>query len=170
MFLRPFGWYFSACFGILFVYILCTCCSHLSWYWFISFTMFCAPVFPLIYWFFSLSSFVIPYKCLKNFICVASKRCSSLFFSTQDSLPNSNAALDVMLWILILFICSLHFKCLNKILSILYTFFAQFRKHSQHKMSVRIYRVTVGSVSICGVKDILRLAAYTNIWAPFRNY
>jgi len=28
--------------------------------------MFCAPVFPLIHWFFSLSSFVIPSKCLKN--------------------------------------------------------------------------------------------------------
>ena len=28
---------------------------------------------PLIHWFFSLSSFVIPSKCLKNFICAASK-------------------------------------------------------------------------------------------------
>jgi len=36
------------------------------------------PFFPLIHWFFSLSSFVIPYKCLKNFICAASKHCSSL--------------------------------------------------------------------------------------------
>ena len=45
MFLCPFGWYCSACFGILFVSILCTCCSHFSWYCFISFTMFCAPVF-----------------------------------------------------------------------------------------------------------------------------
>ena len=43
--------------------------------------------FCLIHWFFSLSSFVIPSKCLKNFICAASKRCSSLFFSTQTSLP-----------------------------------------------------------------------------------
>jgi len=39
------------------------------------------PFFPLIHWFFSLSSFVIPRRCLKNFICAASKRCSSLFFS-----------------------------------------------------------------------------------------
>ena len=30
--------------------------------------------FCLIHWFFSLSSFVIPSKCLKNFICAASKQ------------------------------------------------------------------------------------------------
>ena len=92
----------------MFVSILCTCCSHFFWYCFISFTMFCTPVFCLIHWLFSLSSFVIPSKCLKNFICAASKRCSSLFFSTQASLPNFNAALAVMLWILnfvSLFIC-----------------------------------------------------------------
>ena len=88
MFLRPFDLYFSACFGSLFVSILCTCFSHFSWYCFISCTMFCAPVFCLIHWFFSLSNFVIPSKCLKYFICAASKRCSSLFFSTQTSLPN----------------------------------------------------------------------------------
>jgi len=35
--------------------------------------MFCAPVFFLILVFFSLSNFVIPSKCLKNFICAASK-------------------------------------------------------------------------------------------------
>ena len=58
------------------------------------------PVFPLIHCFFSLSSFVIPSKCLKNFICASSKRCSSLFLSTQTSLPNFNAALAVILWIL----------------------------------------------------------------------
>ena len=98
MFLRPFVLHCSACFGSLFVSILCSCCSHFSWYCFISFTMFCAPVYCLIHWLFSLSSFVIPSKCLKNFICAASKRCSSLFFSTQASLPNFNAALAVMLW------------------------------------------------------------------------
>jgi len=38
MFLRPFGLYCNACFSILFVSILCTCCSHFSWYCFISFT------------------------------------------------------------------------------------------------------------------------------------
>jgi len=32
--------------------------------------MFCAPVFLLILVFFYLSNFVIPGKCLKNFICV----------------------------------------------------------------------------------------------------
>ena len=88
VFFRPFGLYCSPCFGSLFVSILCTCCSHFSWYCFISFTMFCAPVFCLIHRFFSLSSFVIPSKCLKTFICAASKHCSSLFFSTQASLPN----------------------------------------------------------------------------------
>jgi len=127
MFLRPFGLYRNACFGILFVSILFTCCSHFFWYCFISFTMFCAPVFPLIHWFFSLSNFVIPSKCLKNFICAASKRCSSLFFSTQASLPNFNAALAVMLWILnfvSLLICFP--KCLRKAPFILfYVFLAQ---------------------------------------------
>ena len=68
IFLLPFGLYCSACFGSLFVSILCTCCSHFFWYCFISFTMFCAPVFRLIHWFISLSSFVIPSKCLTNFI------------------------------------------------------------------------------------------------------
>jgi len=40
MFLRPFGLYHNACFGILFVSILCTCCSHFFWYCFISSAMF----------------------------------------------------------------------------------------------------------------------------------
>ena len=48
MFLCPFGLYCSASFDSLFVSILCTCCSHFFWYCFISFTMFCAPVFCLI--------------------------------------------------------------------------------------------------------------------------
>jgi len=78
MSLPPFGLYCNACFDVLFVSILCTCCSHFSWYCFISFTIFCASIFPLIHWFFSLSSFVIPSMCLKNFICAASKCCSSL--------------------------------------------------------------------------------------------
>jgi len=96
MCLCPFGLYCSACLDILFVSILCMCCSHFSCYCFISFTIFSAPVFSLIHWFFSLSSFVIPRRCLKNFICAASKRFPSLFFSTQASLPNFNAALAVM--------------------------------------------------------------------------
>ena len=49
MCLRPFGLYCSACLGILFVSILCMCCSHFSWYCFISFTIFSAPVFSLIH-------------------------------------------------------------------------------------------------------------------------
>ena len=86
VFLRPFVLYCSVCFGSQFVSILCICCSHFFWYCFISFVMFCAPVFCLIHWFFSLSTFVIPSKCLKNFICAASKRCSSLFFSNPKYL------------------------------------------------------------------------------------
>jgi len=56
MCLRPFGLCCSACLGILFVSILYMCCSRFSWYCFISFTIFSAPVFPLIFWFFSLFS------------------------------------------------------------------------------------------------------------------
>jgi len=43
-------------FGILFVSILCTYFSHFSWYGFISFTTFCAPVFP-------------PYTLILFFLC-----------------------------------------------------------------------------------------------------
>ena len=74
IFLHPFVLYCNACFSVLFVSILCPCCSHFFWCCFISFTMFCAPVFSPIYRFFSLSNFVIPTKCLKNFICAASER------------------------------------------------------------------------------------------------
>ena len=56
----------------------------------------------------SLSNFVIPSKCLKNFICAASKRRSSIFFSTQDSLPNFSAALAV-----IDLISPVQFLCVN---------------------------------------------------------
>ena len=45
MCLRSFGLYCSACLGSLFVSILCMCCSHFSWYCFISFTIFSGPVF-----------------------------------------------------------------------------------------------------------------------------
>jgi hypothetical protein len=41
-----------------------------------------------------LSNFVIP--SLKNFICAVSKRCSSLFFSTQASLPNPRKELKIL--------------------------------------------------------------------------
>jgi len=108
MFHLPSALYFSACLGSLFLSILCTCCSHFFWCCFISLTIFCAPVFSLMRWFSSLSNFVIPSQCLKNFIFAASKLCSSLFFNTQASLPNFNADLVVMLWILnfvSLFIC-----------------------------------------------------------------
>ena len=53
VFLRPFGLYCSACFGSL-----CPSSVHVaatfSWYCFISFSMFCNPVFPLIHWYFYL--------------------------------------------------------------------------------------------------------------------
>ena len=42
-------------------------------------------------------------KRLKNFICAASKRCSSLFLSTQASLPNFNAALAVLVICVLVF-------------------------------------------------------------------
>jgi len=58
MFRLPSGLYFSACLGSLFLSILCTCFSHFFWYCIISFTMFCAPVFSLIHWFFSLSHYL----------------------------------------------------------------------------------------------------------------
>jgi len=118
MFLCPFGLYCSACSGSLFVSILCTCRSHFYWYCFISFTMFCAPVFCLIHWFFSLSSFVIP--SVSKISSVLLLNVVPLFFSTQASLPNFNATLAVMLWILnfvSLFICFP--KCLHIALFIL---------------------------------------------------
>ena len=68
----------------------------------------CSSFFSIIHWFFSFSGFVIPSKCLKNVICAASKRCSSLFFSIKASVPNFNADLAVVLWIrnfVSLFIC-----------------------------------------------------------------
>ena len=83
MFLRPFGLYFSACFGSLFVSILCTCCSHFFWYCFISFTMFCTPIFCLIHWFFSLPSFVIPSKCLCDTVVFDYKQFPSFTHNTS---------------------------------------------------------------------------------------
>ena len=62
-----FGWYCSACFGSLFVSILCTCCSHFSWYCFISFTMFSAPaVFSSIPLTFHVAAFSFPNLCPSN--------------------------------------------------------------------------------------------------------
>ena len=53
--------------------------------------------FSLILWFLSLPSFVIPSRCLKNFISAASKSRSSLFFSTQayeDNKDNNQSIID----------------------------------------------------------------------------
>ena len=72
MCLRPFGLYCSACLGILFVPILCICCSHFSWYSFISFTIFSAPVFSLIHWFFIfylLKYIIFIHQSLIFFVC-----------------------------------------------------------------------------------------------------
>jgi hypothetical protein len=93
----PFGLYFSACLGILSVSILSTCCSHSRWYCFISKTMFCAPSFSLADLFLTLSNLIIPNKYHKTLMYAASSPCSSLFFSTQTSLPNVTAALVVIL-------------------------------------------------------------------------
>ena len=96
MFLRTVGLYCSACFGSLFVSILHPLFLVLFYFFYYVLCSF----FCLILWFFSLSCFVIPSNCLKNLICAVFKRCSSLFFSTQASLPNFNNALAVILWIL----------------------------------------------------------------------
>ena len=142
MFLHPFVLYCSACFGSLFVSILCTCCSYFSWYSFISFTMFCAPVFCLIHWYFSLSSFVNPSRCLKNFICAASKRCSSLFFSTQTLLPNFNAAFAVQ---------NIHF---------MFNYFL-FRKSCRLWDNVEKY-CTAGQATDDNIIRRMRIACWTN--------
>ena len=143
MCLRPFGLYCSACLGILFVSILCVCCSHFSWYCFISFTIFCAPVFSLIHWLFSLSSFVIRRRCLKNFICAASKHCSSLFFSTQASLPNFNAALVVILSI-----------CSSQSNLIFYNFTFSLC-HTYHFNQVDYSRIRLSLLAVCLISDII---------------
>jgi len=61
-FLRPFGLYCSASLVVYLCPFSVRVVATFFWYSFISFTMFCAPVFSLIHWFFSLSSFVIPNK------------------------------------------------------------------------------------------------------------
>jgi hypothetical protein len=66
VFLLPFGLYFSACLGILFLSILFKCCRHFHWYSCISRTMFCSPSLSLMDWFLSPSNLVIPSKCLKG--------------------------------------------------------------------------------------------------------
>jgi uncharacterized protein YhhL (DUF1145 family) len=74
----------------------------------------CTPSFSLADWFLSLSNLVIPSKCLKHFICVASSLCSSRFFSTQASLPKFKATLAVTLWIVNLVYLVICFpKCLR---------------------------------------------------------
>ena len=51
-------WFILQCLFWQSVSIFCTCCSHLYWYCFISFTMFCAPVFLSN----TLILFFIPYR------------------------------------------------------------------------------------------------------------
>ena len=79
MCLRPFGLYCSACLGILFVSILCMCCSHFSWCGFISFTILSAPVFSLIHWFFLYLVLLFQEGVLKifyiNYIKLSSSTC-----------------------------------------------------------------------------------------------
>ena len=90
---HPMCLYNNACFGILFVSILCTCCSHFFWYYFISFTMFCAPVFSLIHWFFSLSNFVIPSKGVSKISSMLFLNVVSLF----SSVPKLHFQISVLL-------------------------------------------------------------------------
>jgi len=71
------------CFFVLLVYnvalvlVFCLCPSSVRvvatfpGIVFISFTVFCAPIFSLTYWFFSLSSFVIPKECRSRGIKMA---------------------------------------------------------------------------------------------------
>ena len=85
-FLRHFGLCGSACFGSLFVSILRTCCSHFFWYCFISFTMFCTPVYTsyeLIEDGWRRFAF-LHYKCARRMtqICVFNTR----FFSLHNTL------------------------------------------------------------------------------------
>ena len=91
MLLRPFGLYCSTCFGSLFVSVLQP--LFLVLFYFL-YCVLCSRFLPNSS--ILLSTFVIPSKCLKNFICVASKRCSSLFFSTRASLPNSTS--NIKFW------------------------------------------------------------------------
>jgi len=86
MCLRPFGLYCSVCLGILFMSILCMCCSHFSWYCFISFTIFSAPVFSLIHWF-----FLMPYLNTANmqthkttFCCLLCMGMTCLVFHSEE--------------------------------------------------------------------------------------
>ena len=80
MFLRHFGLYCSACLGILFVSILCTCCSHYSWFLnilFINYTLEegwcqtknCYNVYIYVFILF-VTMFVIVYICSATIITV----------------------------------------------------------------------------------------------------
>jgi len=91
-----FDLYCIDCLDILFVSILSMYCSHFCWYCCISRTMF----YTSADWVLSQSNLVIPYRSLKNLIYDTSSLCSSLFFSTQDALPNFKAPLAVILSIL----------------------------------------------------------------------
>jgi hypothetical protein len=105
-FLRPLGLYCSACFGILFVSILCTCCSHFSWYCAFFFTMFCAPVF-------------FPPWCIDSFLYlvllfpVSVPKISSVLLINVAPLFSSVPRLHfqiLMLFNLTLFLCSFVFQ------------------------------------------------------------
>jgi hypothetical protein len=58
--------------------------------------MFCAPVFFLILVLYSLSNFIIPSKCLRNFICAASKRCLSLAYEYNINIYLSGKVQEVV--------------------------------------------------------------------------
>lgn len=101
-FLSPFGLYCNSCLDILLVFILCKCCSHSCWQCPTSRTLLCTTSFSLTVLFISPSNLLIPTRRLKNSICGASSLCSSLFFSTQTSMPNFKAALAAVFLIVFL--------------------------------------------------------------------
>ena len=94
----PFGLHCSAFFGILFVSILCKCCSPFFWYCFISCTMFCAPVFSLIHWFFLFPILLFPVSLVK----ISSVLLLNVvpLFSSVPKLHFQFSILAVILWIL----------------------------------------------------------------------
>jgi hypothetical protein len=99
----PLAWYVIANFGRLsscvlfgiFISILLVC---LNFFYYALYS----HLYPLYRHFFD-GLILCPSNGLKNLICAASKRCSSLLFSTHVSLPYLRAAFAVALRILIIF-------------------------------------------------------------------
>jgi hypothetical protein len=143
MCLRPFGLYCSASLGILFVSILCMCCSHFSWYCFISFTIFCALVSSLIHWFYSLSSSDIPSRCINNLICAASKRCSSLQY------PDFTSEFQCCIYLFVFIYLLKHHKLTSVIISV-----------QEPRWSILIVEKTVRRILAGSVETLMKESLY----------